>query len=147
MAYGHVYVAQIAFGANMNQTVKALREAEAYDGPSLVIAYSTCIAHGYDLSQGVNHMKLLTQSGIWPLYRFDPRRFPQGEPPLQLDARKPRQPAKAFLQAEARFRMVEKQDPERFKVLMDRAQAHAEHRFAIYEQLAGIAVPPRGEED
>ena len=147
MAYGHVYVAQIAFGANMNQTVQALREAEAYDGPSLVIAYSPCIAHGYDLSQGVQHQKLLSQTGMWPLYRFDPRRFPKGEPPLQLDSRAPRKPAKAFLQSEARFRMVEKQDPERFRHLMARAQEHATHRFAIYEQLAGISVPPDHDTD
>ncbi|MCA9315070.1 MAG: pyruvate:ferredoxin (flavodoxin) oxidoreductase [Planctomycetes bacterium] len=141
MAYGHVYVAQIAFGANMNQTVKALREAEAHRGPSLVIAYSPCIAHGYDLSKGVEHQKLLNRSGIWPLYRFDPGRFPLGEPPLQLDSGPPRERVETLLQAEARFRMVEKQDPERFKHLIRQAQEHARNRYAIYEQLAGIAVP------
>ncbi|MGE0191429.1 MAG: pyruvate:ferredoxin (flavodoxin) oxidoreductase [Planctomycetota bacterium] len=141
MAYGHVYVAQIAFGANMNQTVRALREAEAHRGPSLVIAYSPCIAHGYDLSKGVEHQKLLNRSGIWPLYRFDPGRFPLGEPPLQLDSGPPREKVETLLQAEARFRMVEKQDPERFKHLIRRAEEHARNRYAIYEQLAGIAVP------
>ena len=129
------------FGANMNQTVKALREAEAHRGPSLVIAYSPCIAHGYDLSKGVEHQKLLNRSGIWPLYRFDPGRFPLGEPPLQLDSGPPRERVETLLQAEARFRMVEKQDPERFKHLIRQAQEHARNRYAIYEQLAGIAVP------
>ena len=98
MSYGHVYVAQVAFGARMNQTVEALREAEAYAGPSLVIAYSPCIAHGYDLSQGVTHQKLIVNSGIWPLYRFDPRRGATGESPLRLDSREPRESVRSFIE-------------------------------------------------
>src|SRR6185503_7319723 len=80
MAYGHVYVAQIAFGAKDGQTLKALIEAESYPGPSLVIAYSHCIAHGYDLACGLEHQKLAADSGYWPLYRFDPRRVSNGQP-------------------------------------------------------------------
>src|SRR5262249_55020390 len=83
--YGHVYVARVAFGAKMVQTAQAFQEAESYDGPSLIIAYSHCIAHGYDMSNGVSQQKLAVDSGVWPLYRFDPRRIPKGEPPLHLD--------------------------------------------------------------
>ena len=90
MSYGHVYVARVAFGAKDAQTVKAFLEAEAYDGPSLIIAYSHCIAHGYDMAHGAEQQKLAVDSGVWPLYRFDPRRIAKGEPPLQLDSVRPR---------------------------------------------------------
>ena len=86
MSYGHVYVAQVAFGAKDAQTLKAFQEAEAYDGPSLIIAYSPCIAHGYDMAQGIEHQRLAANSGYWPLYRFDPRRRDAGQPPLVLDS-------------------------------------------------------------
>ncbi len=141
MSYGHVYVAQIAFGSNMNHAVKAMREAEAYPGPSLVIAYSPCIAHGYDLAQGVEHQKLLVETGLWPLYRFDPRRPAEGQPPLQLDSRKPKRKVKELLPLETRFRMVEKQDPARYKEFLQQSQQQAERKYAVYEQLAGITIP------
>jgi pyruvate-ferredoxin/flavodoxin oxidoreductase len=141
MSYGHVYVAQVAFGAKINQTVQALREAEAYPGPSLVIAYSPCIAHGYDLSQNAVQQQRLVESGLWPLYRFDPRRLAAGEAPLQLDSRPPRRPVRDFLSEETRFRMVERTDPERYRRLMAASQQQAERNFAIYRQLAGISVP------
>ena len=141
MSYGHVYVAQVAFGSNMNHTVKAMLEAEAYPGPSLIIAYSPCIAHGYDLRQGVDHQKLMVETGLWPLYRFDPRRPAEGRPPLQLDSRKPRRKVSELLPLETRFRMVEKQDPARYKAFLERSQQEAESRFAVYEQLAGITIP------
>ncbi len=141
MSYGHVFVAQVAFGADMNQAVRALREAEAHRGPSLVIAYSPCVAHGYDLRYGGEHQKLLVQSGLWPLYRFDPRRFDQGEPPLVLDSKRPRGRVEQLLRQEARFRMVERLDPKRFDGFVKQSQRIADQRRAIYEQLAGIAVP------
>jgi pyruvate-ferredoxin/flavodoxin oxidoreductase len=141
MSYGHVYVARIAFGAKMNQTVQALLEAEAYPGPSLVIAYSHCIAHGYDLARGADQQRLAVESGIWPLYRFDPRRALKGEPPLVLDSAAPKVAVQDYMRNETRFRMVEKQDPERFKRLIAAAQRNAAQRFAVYQQLAGITVP------
>ncbi len=141
MSYGRVYVAQIAFGADMNQTVKALREAEAFRGTSLVIAYSPCIAHGYDLAHNCEQQELLVQSGLWPLYRFDPRRSREGLPALVLDSGKPRVKAEKFTRSEARFRMVEKLDPPRYRELMAETQRHADRRQALYRQLAGITVP------
>jgi pyruvate-ferredoxin/flavodoxin oxidoreductase len=140
MSYGHVFVGQIAFGAKMNQTVQTLLAAEAYSGPSLVIAYSPCIAHGYDLSQNVEQQKRLVASGIWPLYRFDPRRAATGEPPLELDSGPPRLPVREVLERETRYRMVEKLDPQRYRRLSAERQRRTEERFSIYQQLAGISV-------
>jgi len=141
MAYGHVYVARVAFGAKDVQTVKAFQEAESYDGPSLIIAYSHCIAHGYDMAYGAEQQKLAVDSGVWPLYRFDPRRPAQGLPPLQLDSGDPKVPAKVYMRNETRFRMVEKLDPERFKRLLMSAEKQARQRVAIYKQLSGLTVP------
>jgi pyruvate-ferredoxin/flavodoxin oxidoreductase len=141
MSYGHVYVARIAFGAKINQTVQALLEAEAYPGPSLVIAYSHCIAHGYDLVHGADQQRMAVESGIWPLYRFDPRRVDAGEPPLHLDSSAPKVAVADYMKNETRFRMVEKQDPERFRRLLAAAGNVAAQRFAVYQQLAGITVP------
>jgi pyruvate-ferredoxin/flavodoxin oxidoreductase len=145
MSYGHVYVAQVAFGARDNQAVRALAEANSYPGPSLVIAYSHCIAHGYDLAHGAEQQKLAVDSGFWPLYRFDPRRVDKGEPPLKLDSGPPRIPIREFMRNEARFRMVEKIDPKRFRRLADMAQVEAERRVAVYRQLAEITIPRSGE--
>ncbi len=141
MSYGNVYVARVAFGARDVQTVRALEEADAYAGPSLVIAYSHCIAHGYNLAKGAEQQKLAVSSGIWPLYRFDPRRAASGDPPLQLDSADPKTPATEYMRNENRFRMVEKLDPKRFEFLQREAQRVAAQRFAIYRQLAGITVP------
>ena len=141
MSYGHVYVARIAFGAKDLQTVKALAEAAAYPGPSLVIAYSHCIAHGYDMAHGADQQKLAVDSGIWPLYRFDPRRVDAGQPPLQLDSGPAKIAPAVYMQNEARFRMVEKIDPKRFKLLQELATREAERRLAVYQQLAGIRIP------
>ena len=144
MSYGHVYVARIAFGAKINQTVEALREAESYDGPSLVIAYSHCIAHGYDMAHGAAQQALAVRSGVWPLYRFDPRRAATGEPPLRLDSGKPTASVAEYTRNEARFRMVESLDPERFKRLLGAAQREAADRWAVYQQLAKVTThePP-----
>ena len=140
MTYGHVYVARIAFGSNDAQTVKAMTEAESYPGTSLVIAYSHCIAHGYDMQFGPAQQRLAVESGVWPLYRFDPRRFARGEPPLHLDSKPPKAKVLDYMRNEARFRMVEKVDPERFRSLMKAAQVDAARRYAIYEQLAGVRI-------
>ena len=139
--YGHVYVARVAFGAKMLQTVQAFREAEAYRGPSLIIAYSHCIAHGYDMAQGASQQKLAVESGVWPLYRFDPRRIPNGEAPLSLDYGPPKAKVADYMRNESRFRMIERADPARFKQFLEEAQAAAERRFLVYQQLSGVKVP------
>jgi pyruvate-ferredoxin/flavodoxin oxidoreductase len=139
--YGHVYVAKVAFGAKMAQTAQAFVEAESYDGPSLIIAYSHCIAHGYDMANGVSQQKLAVDSGVWPLYRFDPRRLVKGEPPLHLDYGKPKVKVADYLRNESRFRTIERSDPARYKAFVTESQKAAERRYAVYEQLAGIRVP------
>ena len=141
MTYGNVYVARLAFGAKDLQTTRALLEADSYPGPSLLIAYSHCIAHGYDLAYGAEQQKLAVSSGYWPLYRFDPRRVANGESPLQLDSAEPKTSVKDFARNETRFRMVEQQDPERFRQLMAAEQQEVSSRFKIYEQLAKLIVP------
>ncbi|MFZ5446779.1 MAG: pyruvate:ferredoxin (flavodoxin) oxidoreductase [Myxococcota bacterium] len=140
MSYGHVYVASIAMGAKDAQSLKALREAESYRGPSLIIAYSHCIAHGYDLEHGAEQQKLAVDSGLWPLYRFDPRRIPTGEAPLQLDAPAPKVKPRDFMKNEGRFRMVALRDPKRFDRLVESAEEFATRRRAVYEQLAAVHV-------
>ena len=147
MSYGHVYIASVAMGANPNQTVKAFLEAQDYPGPSLIIAYSHCIAHGYDLSHGLDQQKLAVECGVWPLYRFDPRRLVDGKPPLQLDSSKTEASVHDYMRNEARFRMVEKIDPNRFHRLGLEAEAFARQRVAIYQQLAQLSVPSGGTPD
>ncbi len=142
MAYGSVYVARVAFGAKDAQTVKAFQEAEAYPGPSLIIAYSHCIAHGYDLAHGLEQQKLAVSTGYWPLFRYDPRRAAAGEPPMVLESGAPSGDLGKYMRNESRFRVVEQTTPERFKTLLAGAQAHARERFALYEQLAGKATAP-----
>ncbi|HEY7170793.1 MAG TPA: pyruvate:ferredoxin (flavodoxin) oxidoreductase [Vicinamibacterales bacterium] len=139
--YGHVYVARVAFGAKMAQTAQAFLEAESYPGPSLIIAYSHCIAHGYDMAQGATQQKLAVDSGVWPLYRFDPRRLVKGEPPLRLDYGPPKVKVADYLRNESRFRSIERSDPARYKAFVTESQAAAERRYAVYQQLAGIKVP------
>ncbi len=136
MSYGHVYVASIAMGARDNQTVKAFVEADSYDGPSIIIAYSHCIAHGYDLALGLSQQKLAVESGIWPLYRFDPRRIEQGLPPLQLDYKPKDINVLEYMRNETRFRMVEKMDPARFKGLAEKALLATERRVSLYRQMS-----------
>jgi len=139
MAYGNIYIAKIALGANERQTVKAFQEADSYPGSSLIIAYSPCIAHGYDLALSLNQQKLAVDSGYWPLYRFDPRRIGEGETPLVLDSKEPKIKVEEFTKNETRFRMVEQQDPERFKKLLRAEQAEVTSRFGIYEQMANLS--------
>ncbi|MEQ1896765.1 MAG: pyruvate:ferredoxin (flavodoxin) oxidoreductase [Vicinamibacterales bacterium] len=139
--YGHAYVARVAFGAKMSQTVQAFLEAEAYPGPSMIIAYSHCIAHGYDMADGATQQKLAVDSGVWPLYRFDPRRVARGEPPMHLDYGPPKPLVAEYMRNESRFRVVERTDPARFKGFLKSAQDEATERYAVYQQLAGITVP------
>jgi pyruvate-ferredoxin/flavodoxin oxidoreductase len=140
MAYTTVYVAHVAFGAKDAQTVKAFVEADSYPGPSLVIAYSHCIAHGYDLAYGLDQQKLAVETGYWPLYRFDPRRLEAGENPLQLDSAAPKGEVGKYMANETRFRVVQQQNPERYKKLLEMEQHEVASRFSIYEQLAKLSV-------
>jgi pyruvate-ferredoxin/flavodoxin oxidoreductase len=139
--YGNVYVARVAFGAKMSQTVQAFVEAEAYPGTSLIIAYSHCIAHGYDMADGASQQKLAVDSGVWPLYRFDPRRIAKGEPPMHLDYGPPKASVAEYMRNESRFRVVERTDPERFKGFLKDAKEAARIRYSVYQQMAGITVP------
>ena len=138
--YGHVYVASVAFGAKDAQTVKALQEADEYEGPSLVIAYSHCIAHGYDLQFGADQQKRAVDSGVWPLYRYDPRRVVSGEPPLTIDAPGGKIPVSDYMNGETRFRMIERLDKVRFKRFAAEAQHAAESRIAIYKHMAQLRL-------
>ena len=136
-SYGNVFVAQIAMGANDAQTIKALLEADAWPGPSLVIAYSTCIAHGIDMSKSMAHMKDAVRSGYWPLYRYQPSEVEDGVP-FKLDSAKPSIPIREFVAGETRFAILERTNPERAAELAELAQADADERWRYYEQLAGI---------
>ncbi len=141
MAYGNVYVARIASGAKDAQTVKAFLEAESYDGPALIIAYSHCIAHGYDMAKGPEQQKRAVETGLWPLYRHDPRRIELGEPALQLDSGPPKGSIAEYMHEEARFRITENLDPERYKRLVKQAQLTAQQHYATYEQLSKLVLP------
>jgi pyruvate-ferredoxin/flavodoxin oxidoreductase len=136
-AYGNVYVAQVAIGANEQQTVRALLEAEAHQGPSIIIAYATCIEHGIEMGTSMSHQKEAVSSGYWPLYRFRPDADDQAHP-LKLDSRKPSTSMRDFLLAETRFSQLVRSNPERSEYLLALAQADAEERFRYYSQLAGV---------
>jgi pyruvate-ferredoxin/flavodoxin oxidoreductase len=138
MAYGNVYVAQIAIGANDAQTVKAIQEAEAWDGPSIVIAYSTCIAHGIAMEKGHDHMKMAVDSASWILYRYNPALTDAGKNPLQLDSRKAKLPVQEYMDAETRFRMLQKSHPDDAKKFAALAQAGNEAKMRYFNQLAKL---------
>jgi pyruvate-ferredoxin/flavodoxin oxidoreductase len=141
MSYGHVYVASIAMQSHTPQTLTALQEAESYPGPSLVIAHSPCIAHGYDLVNSPAQQHRAVGSGAWPLYRFDPRRVETGQSPLVVDADPVTVPLRDYLEQEARFRMVELADPERYERLVGAGENAIARRHALYQQLAAIHLP------
>ena len=128
------------------QTVRALREAEAWPGPSLVIAYSTCIAHVIEMSTSMTHQKAAVTSGYWPLYRYHPSPA-EGAHPFQLDAKRPTVPLTDFTQDEARFTILSRSDPERARLLLELAQADVDERWHYYEQLATEqrSLPSTGE--
>jgi pyruvate-ferredoxin/flavodoxin oxidoreductase len=136
-AYGNVYVAQVSMGANELQTTKALLEADAWPGPSLVIAYSTCIAHGIDMSKSMTHQKDAVKSGYWPLYRFHPSEIDDGHP-FKLDSHPPSIPVRDFVATETRFAILERTHPARAAELAVLAQADVDERWRYYEQLATI---------
>jgi pyruvate-ferredoxin/flavodoxin oxidoreductase len=138
MTYGNIYVASVAMGAKDEQTLRAFVEAESYPGPSLIIAYSHCIAHGIALDRGIGarQQKLAVESGQWLLYRYDPRRAQAGENPLQLDSPAAKAKVQDYLLTENRFKMLTKSKPEEAKRLFALAQADAERRWKFYEFLA-----------
>ena len=141
-AYGDVYVAQVALGADNPQTVKALAEADSYPGPSLVIAYSHCIAHGIEMKTGMRQQKLAVDTGYWPLFRHDPRYAAAGEPPFRLDSRAPKLPLTDFTSREARFAMLARSHPQDAAELGELAQHDVDERRHLYEQLAEIEREP-----
>ena len=137
VAFGDVYIAQIALGANEVQTVRALNEAEAWPGPSLVIAYSTCIAHGIDMAESMGQQKLAVTSGHWPLFRYRPGAGEETHP-FSLDSKTPSVPYEDFMRSEARFAMLFRSNPRRARDLAERAQHDVDARWHYYEQLAGV---------
>ena len=147
-AYGNVYVAQVSMGANDVQTTKALMEADAWPGPSLVIAYSTCIAHGIDMSKSMTHQKDAVRSGYWPLYRFQPSEIEEGRP-FKLDSKKPSIPVADFVSTEARFAILQRTNPERAQRMLKLAQEDVDERWRYYEQLSAMqrTVPGSDEPD
>jgi pyruvate-ferredoxin/flavodoxin oxidoreductase len=143
MTYGHIYVASVAMGARDEHTIRAFLEAESYPGPSLILAYSHCIAHGIDMAQGMAQQKLAVEAGRWPLYRYDPRRAERGENPLQLDSPGPRRPLAEAMESENRFRMLRYSQPERARQLAQAAQADIDRRWAAYRAVAQASAEPR----
>ncbi len=138
MSYGYVYVARVAMGANDQQTLKALLEAEAYDGPSLVIAYSPCIAHGYDMAKSLEQTKLAVQSGHWPMYRYNPDLAQHGQNPLVIESKEPSIPISQYAYNETRYKMLTQMDEERAEKLMKEAQHDAKSRWTLYQQMASM---------
>jgi pyruvate-ferredoxin/flavodoxin oxidoreductase len=136
MSYGNVYVARVAMGANDVHTLKSFIEAESHDGPSLIIAYSHCIAHGIDMSKGMNQQKLAVDSGCWPLYRYDPRLTSEGKNPFQLDSREPSIALKDYIYTEGRYRILQQTDPAAAKALLGQAQQEVNERWSYYKQLS-----------
>jgi pyruvate-ferredoxin/flavodoxin oxidoreductase len=142
MSYGNIYVGRVAFGAKDSQTAKVFEEAESFPGSSLIIAYSHCIAHGYALKNGLEQQKLAVESGIWPLFRFDPRRIEQGLAPLQIDNAPPKFKAADYLRNELRFRMK----PEHAQAFEAAAQEQVNQRVALYQQLSAVNTNPTAKE-
>jgi pyruvate-ferredoxin/flavodoxin oxidoreductase len=138
MTYGNIYVAQIAMGANYLQAVKAISEAEAYDGPSIVIAYSHCIAHGIDMRTGMNEQKKAVASGRWPLFRYNPALKAQGKNPLTIDSGAPTIPVSDFMNGENRFRALQKSNPEVAARLAKLAEEEYKWRLSVYKQIAAM---------
>ena len=136
ISYGNVYVAQVAMGANNEQAVIAFREAEAYDGPSLILAYSQCIAHGTDLRHGMKQAARATASGHWPLLRFDPTMRRRGMNPFRLDSPRPRISLEEYRNREVRFKVVEQTNPSEARHMLEQAQLAVQERYKLYEDLA-----------
>ena len=140
MSYGNVYVAQVSIGANDAQVIKAMNEAEAYDGPSLIIAYSHCIAQGFNLIDGLSHQKAAVESGSWPLYRYNPENIKEGKAPLSLDSKAPSKPLSDYMANETRFQIVNKQNPERYETLLNKAQENVKEKRSLLEYMSEFKV-------
>ena len=140
MSYGNVYVAQVAFGANDAQVIKAMNEAEAYDGPSIIIAYSHCIAQGFNLADGLSHQKNAVETGSWPLYRYNPENIKEGKAPLMLDSKAPSKPLSDYMSNETRFQIVNKQNPERYETLLNKAQENVKEKRSLLEHMSEFKV-------
>ena len=147
MTYGGVYVAQIALGANEQQAIEVLREAESFDGPSLVIAYGPCQAHGIDLAHGPARQRAAVESGYWPLFRHDPRNADRGLPVFRLDSFEPSVPLAEFMRQENRFRVLERSDPERARHLLELAEAQVSERWSTLERMASVAASDEEDDD
>ncbi|TLN20187.1 pyruvate:ferredoxin (flavodoxin) oxidoreductase, partial [bacterium] len=139
MSYGYVYVAKVAMGANDAQTLKAFLEADAYDGPSLIIAYSHCIAHGIDMRKGLDQQKLAVQSGHWPLFRYNPVLADEGKNPLQLDSKAPSIKLEDYVYNETRYRMLVQSDEARAEKLIADAREDVDRRWQVYSQMAAAS--------
>nr|QIM10269.1 pyruvate-flavodoxin oxidoreductase [uncultured Alphaproteobacteria bacterium] len=140
MSYGNVYVAQVSAGANDMQLIKAMNEAEAFDGPSLIIAYCHCIAQGFNLNDGLDHQKAAVESGSWPLYRYNPDNIAEGKAPLMLDSKAPSRPLSEYMANETRFQIVNKMNPERYETLLNKAQENVTEKRSLLEHMAEYKV-------
>ncbi len=138
MSYGYVYVARVAMGSSDQQTLRAFLEAEAFDGPSIVIAYSHCIAHGIDMAKGLEQQKLAVQAGHWPLYRYNPALIAQGQNPLSIDSKEPSIPLEQYIYNETRYRMLVQADEARAEDLLKEAQKDVKKRWEYYQQMAAM---------
>jgi pyruvate-ferredoxin/flavodoxin oxidoreductase len=136
MSYGYVYVAKISMGANMNQTIKAFREAESYKGASIIIAYSHCINHGIDMAKGQEQQKAAVTSGLWPLYRYDPRLKSEGKNPFQLDSKEATTAIEDFMYKEVRFKSLKAASPDRADALLAKAKEQAGRIWKEYKYLS-----------
>lgn len=136
MSYGNVYVAQVAMGANDMQVIKAMNEAEAYDGPSLIIAYCPCINQGLNMADGLSHQKNAVETGSWPLFRFNPLNETAGKAPLTLDSKAPSKPLADFMSSETRFQVVNKMNPARYEELLEKAQKNVNDKHTLLEYMS-----------
>jgi pyruvate-ferredoxin/flavodoxin oxidoreductase len=146
MIYGSAYVARVAMGGNDTHTIKAFWEAEAYDGPSLIIAYSHCVAHGYDMAYGLEQQKAAVQSGYWPLFRFHPDLIKEGKNPLCMDSKAPAIPLEKYIYNETRYSMLAHSNPEAAKRLLKLAQEDVWTRWRLYQNWAAMQMDatPKG---
>jgi len=142
MTYGNIYVGCVAMGAKDEHTLKTFIEAEAYDGPAIIIAYSHCIAHGINMATGLQNQKAAVNSGHWLLYRYNPERAAKGENPLQLDSQSPRIKLGEYRAMENRFKMLDKSHPEHAKALLAQAQEEVNLRWKLYQHLAARDLKP-----
>ncbi len=147
MAYGNVYVAKVAMGANDTQTLRAFLEAEAYDGPSIIIAYSHCIAHGINMAKGMQNQKAAVDTGYWQLYRYNPTLIAEGKNPFKLESKGLKMPFKEYAYMETRYKMLTKTHPQRAEQLMKEAQQDVIDKWQEYERLVDVYAPAKKEEE